>query len=73
VSAGPGTDSGSGCDEQGRDDEEGSFQYVRCRATFDEPPYDVVAIEEIGEESGAHDALMDQRLMPIFELSGLHC
>lgn len=55
VGARPGANGRADGDEESSYDERQAFELMRCCGVFDEPPYDVVAIEQIGEECGTNN------------------
>jgi hypothetical protein len=70
INARPCADCGPNNDEYGRDNEKEALKPSRCRAVFDESPYDVLAVHKVREKSSGHNELVNQRLMAIFEISG---
>jgi hypothetical protein len=64
----PGTEAGSPCDQDRRNDEKRALPQSRRGAVPDEAPYDVVAIDEVSEKGGSDDERMNQRLVAISRL-----
>src|SRR5277367_3968448 len=73
INARPCTDCSANNNEYCRDDEKVALKPSRCRAVFDESPYDVLAVQKVREKSSGNNELVNQRLMTIFEISGFHC
>jgi hypothetical protein len=71
INARPCTDCGPNNNEYCCDDEKEALKPSRCRTAFDESPYDVLAIHKVREKSSGNNELVNQRLMTIFEISGL--
>ena len=46
---------------------------MRRRIVFDEPPDDVIAIDQISKKRSEHNELMEQLLATVFEIGSLHC
>ena len=68
MSTPPSAKSDPNCYEQRGDDENNAFQRVRCRCALDEPPYDILAVDQVREKSSPDDKLMDERLVAVLEL-----
>jgi len=68
----PGSEGGSGSDQNGGDDEEGALPKARRRGVADEAPYDVIGIDEVGEKGEQDDELVSERLVAVLEAGRLH-
>jgi hypothetical protein len=67
------TDRGPSKNEYCREDEKEALKHSRCRAVFDESPYNVLAVDKVGERGSGNNELVNQSLAVIFEPSGFHC
>lgn len=56
------------CYEYRGDDENKAFQGMGCGCVLDEPPYDILAVDQVRYKSGPDDKLMHQRLVTVLEL-----
>jgi len=72
ISTGASAEDGTKRDQDRSDDEKKAFEHLWLRAILDEPPDDVVRLDQVGKKRSTNNQLMDQRLVKIFEVRDLH-